>query len=238
MSSFYKAYLIYAFSLMAPQIAILLYYAQAQHISLIIFLIIYIPVILLLSKAMLTSRISSIEAHDELTKVAEEYRQLSITDTLTNVYNRRYFFEIGESTIDVVNKLDTKATLLMLDIDHFKSINDNYGHLAGDFILSKLASFISGSISNKHIFARVGGEEFAILFNGLNLSQTRIEAEKIRTSIDKMEFEYGGISLKITLSMGLCESTKLVDTFENIYKLADDELYNAKNNGRNTISPQ
>ena len=99
---------------------------------------IYIPATILLSRAIYHSRLSSIEAHDELQESVGELHRLSIMDNLTNIYNRRYFFEISKKLIATASRERNAVSLLMLDIDLFKHVNDSYGHQAGDFILVEL----------------------------------------------------------------------------------------------------
>lgn len=237
MSALYKAYLIFIFSLIIPQIMIMLYYGKEQHIALIIFILIYIPAIILLSKAMLTSRISSIEAHEALEKSTEKFRQLSIIDTLTNIYNRRYFFEMAQNLILMASREQHKTALLMLDVDYFKRINDTYGHQAGDFVLVELAKSIKEMMRSSDLFARVGGEEFSILLNNTSLVKAQIIAEKIRKMIEEKEFIYNTVSIKTTVSIGLSEVNKENFLLENIYKNADTQLYKAKEMGRNRVCP-
>ncbi|WP_144206992.1 GGDEF domain-containing protein [Shewanella donghaensis] len=237
MSSLYRAYLFFFFSMITPQVAIMLYYGEYQHLALLAFIIIYIPATILLSKSMLNSRISSIEAHDELEKSAEEFRRLSIMDNLTNIYNRRYFFEVAKGIISMASREQNKVSLLMLDIDYFKDVNDHYGHQGGDFILVNLTNSIENLMRESDIFARVGGEEFAILLNYTSLNGAKVIAEKIRSTIDEKNFIYNNTSIEITVSIGIAEITDSVTTIDELYKKADVQLYLAKDNGRNKVFP-
>ena len=237
MSSLYKAYLIFIFSLITPQILIMLYYGDEQHIALVIFIMIYIPAIILLSKTMLNNRISSIEAHEALEKSTEKFRQLSITDALTNIYNRRYFFEIAKNIILIASREQKCTALLMLDVDYFKRINDTFGHQAGDFVLVELVMSIKDTMRSSDLFARVGGEEFAILLNNTSLTKAKVIAEKIRSMIENKEFIYNTVSIKTTISIGISEVNEGNFLLENVYKNADTQLYKAKENGRNRVCP-
>ena len=237
MSSLYKAYLIFIFSLITPQILIMLYYGDEQHIALVIFIMIYIPAIILLSKTMLNNRISSIEAHEALEKSTEKFRQLSITDALTNIYNRRYFFEIAKNIILIASREQKCTALLMLDVDYFKRINDTFGHQAGDFVLIELVKSIKDTMRSSDLFARVGGEEFAILLNNTSLTKAKVIAEKIRSMIENKEFIYNTVSIKTTISIGISEVNEGNFLLENVYKNADTQLYKAKENGRNRVCP-
>lgn len=235
MSSFYKAYLVFFFLMIIPQIILMLNYGEYQHIALVAFTIIYIPATILLSKAILMSRLSSIEAHDELAKNAEEFRKLSMIDNLTNIYNRGCFFEMSQNIILLAAREQKKVSLLMLDIDYFKFINDKYGHHAGDYILINLVKKIKDSMRKSDVFARIGGEEFAIILCNTSLYGADIFAEKIRVMIENSTFIYDSIPIKITISIGISEVQKENVLIEDLYKAADKQLYAAKESGRNRI---
>jgi len=237
MSSLYKAYLIFFFSMITPQIIILIYYGEHHHIGVAILTLIYIPATFLLSKAIYSSRLSSIQAHDDLEKSVNKLHQLSMIGELTNIYNRRYFFEIAENLIAVAAREQNKISLLMIDIDYFKSINDNYGHQTGDFILIDLVKEIEKTMRKSDVFARVGGEEFTILLNNTSLDGAKVIAEKIRKTIEDKNFTYKTISIDLTISIGISELNKENTSIENLYKQADKQLYIAKENGRNRASP-
>lgn len=235
MSSLYNAYLVFFFSMIIPQVIILFYYGEHQHIGLIVLTIIYIPATILLSKSLYYNRLSSINAHDNLEKNIEELHKLSTIDTLTNIYNRRYFFEMSEKLISIAAREEQKVSLLMIDIDYFKYINDTYGHQAGDFILINLAKEIKKTLRKSDIFARIGGEEFTILLNDTSLDGAGVIAEKIRSNIEKKLFIYNGNSINITISIGLSVLNNENNSIEKLYKESDKKLYIAKGNGRNRV---
>jgi diguanylate cyclase (GGDEF)-like protein len=236
MSSLYKAYLVFFFSMIIPQMIIMIYFGEHEHIGLFLLTIIYIPATILLSKAIYNSRLSSIKAHDELEKSVKKLHRLSIIDNLTNIYNRRYFFEMSHNIISIARREDKKVSLLMLDIDFFKKINDTYGHQCGDFILINLVKEINKNLRDSDIFARIGGEEFTILLNDTSLKGANIIAEKIRSVVEKKTFSYNSIVIKITISIGISELNKESFTIEELYKESDKKLYIAKKNGRNRVS--
>lgn len=237
MSSLYTAYLFFFFAMITPQIMIMLYYGEHQHFALIAFTIIYIPATILLSKSLLDSRISSIEAHDKLHKSAEAFRQLAIVDNLTNIYNRRYFLEVSRKIITIAFREQNKVSFLMLDIDHFKEVNDSFGHQAGDVVLIEIVQNIKGLMRKSDTFARMGGEEFAILANNTSLDGAKVLAEKIRTTIEKSTFIYNSTPIRTTLSIGVSELNQENTTIDQLYKKADKHLYIAKKKGRNRIYP-
>ena len=236
MSSLYKAYLVFFFSMIIPQIIIMICYAEHQHIGLVVLIFIYIPATILLSRAIYNSRLSSIEAHDELEKSVDELHRLSIMDNLTNIYNRRYFFEMSNKLIATAAREKKAVSLLMLDIDFFKQVNDSYGHQAGDFILVELVKEIETMTRKSDVFARIGGEEFTILLNNTSLKGAQVIAEKMRIKIENKVFSYNNASIDITISIGISELTALNTSIEDLYKQADKQLYSAKNNGRNRVS--
>ncbi|PMG43487.1 GGDEF domain-containing protein [Shewanella sp. 10N.286.52.B9] len=237
MSSFFKAYLVFFILMITPQIAIMLYFGEYQHFALLAFIVSYIPATILLSKSMLDSRISSIKAHEDVEKSAEEFRRLSIMDNLTNIYNRRYFFEMAKKIMAIASRQQTSVSLLMIDIDHFKKVNDNYGHQAGDFVLIELARTLESSMRESDIFARIGGEEFAILLNNTSMNDAKRIAEKIRIIIESKDFLYNTILIDTSVSIGVAEMTQEITTIEALYKQADTHLYLAKGHGRNRVYP-
>lgn len=187
---------------------------------------------------------SNVEAsyHDEI------YR-LTTTDGLTQVYNKRFFLQEMEREMSRCLRYQRDLALIMLDIDHFKPVNDNYGHLAGDHILKQCAQRIVRSIRRDDIFARYGGEEFILLLPEINKSQAVKTAEKIRTTIEDEPFTFDNVDIPITLSLGVADiveytspddadqdpsSEEDVNPFAFI-KIADDRLYQAKEQGRNCV---
>lgn len=237
MSSLYKAYLVFFFCMIVPQIIIMSYFGEHQHVALLVFTVIYIPATILLSKAIYNSRLSSIEAHSDLERTVQKLHKLSMIDNLTNIYNRRYFFEMSKNIIRTAGREKADVSLLMLDVDFFKKINDRYGHQAGDFILVNLTKEIEKNIRLNDIFARVGGEEFTILLNNTSLVGAKVIAEKIRKAVEDKTFFFNDVSIQITISIGLSELDTDNQSIEQLYTLADKQLYISKETGRNKVSP-
>ena len=235
MSALYKAYLIFFFLMIIPQNIIMLYYGELQHIGLVVLSLIFIPAIILLSKSIYSRRLEIIRANDTLQKNVEELHKLSIIDGLTNIYNRRYFFEVSKNLIYVALRERKKMSLLMLDIDYFKMVNDTYGHQAGDFILIAVVKDIEKIIRESDIFARFGGEEFTLLLNDTELNGAVVIAEKIRVIIEEKTFLYITTSINITVSIGIAELNQQNRSIEELYKEADKQLYKAKEEGRNRV---
>ncbi len=159
----------------------------------------------------------------------EHLRNLAITDTLTGIYNRRKFDETLADEVRRSERYGTPLSLVLLDIDFFKKINDARGHQAGDTALKMLASFIAEKIRSHDVFARYGGEEFVILAPGTGIEGCRKLAEKLRAGIEQYGFAEAG---RITCSFGITESQH-GDTAESFVRRADVALYRAKKNGRN-----
>lgn len=160
---------------------------------------------------------------------------LANTDALTNVSNRRKLFENGEELFSLYKKHQKAFSLMILDIDHFKKVNDTYGHPAGDEVLRGLSQLIERSIRREDLLCRYGGEEFAILFKNLDGSKKDIfEAVKDRISNHVFLLEEN-ISIELTISAGVVTSSDDIKDFDDLVKAADRLLYMAKQSGRNQI---
>ncbi|MCM8710271.1 PAS domain S-box protein [Clostridium sp. SYSU_GA19001] len=167
----------------------------------------------------------------EKKKMEEELRNLSVTDSLTQSYNRRYFTQKVEEEIERAERNGSKFSIIMLDIDHFKSINDRYGHNTGDLVLKSLVNVIKNRIRKIDILARWGGEEFVILLLDTNTKNAVFLAEKLRESISNMNVP--GVD-KVTASFGISTYCK-GDTVDTIVNKADMMMYEAKSSGRNCV---
>jgi two-component system, cell cycle response regulator len=164
----------------------------------------------------------------------EEIYRMTIVDGLTQVHNKRYFMEFIDREMARCARYERPLSLLLFDIDHFKKINDVHGHLAGDFILKRLAEMVSKHIRKEEAFARYGGEEFAILMPETNGERARIFGEKIRRMVEATPFEYEDRAIEVTVSIGIAEMGKHRDPTSFI-KASDENLYKAKGAGRNTV---
>ena len=161
---------------------------------------------------------------------------MATTDGLTGLYNRRYFFELAEKEFAKYVRYGDALSICMVDIDHFKKINDTYGHVIGDEVLRHLAKNLTEVLRDYDVVGRYGGEEFAVLFPGTSLETATKVAERIRTTIEnavvKTE-EFGDI--RYTLSIGVSTFTKDVKAIIRVFEEADKGLYEAKNSGRNKV---
>jgi len=150
-------------------------------------------------------------------------------DGLTNVYNRRHFYECLGSEIFRSQRYHRSLSFIMFDIDHFKRINDTYGHDIGDSVLKELSQLIQNNIRKCDILSRLGGEEFGILSPETKIEDAYALSEKLRKIVENHTFKYVG---RITISLGITQSMQ-GDNIDSIYKRADTALYTAKNRGRN-----
>ena len=150
-------------------------------------------------------------------------------DNLTKAHNRRFFIEYAKNEIARTERKDTEFALIMFDIDHFKSINDTYGHSVGDEVLKTLTEIVKKDLRKSDVLARIGGEEFAVLLPDTTILPAVDIAERIRKNIEKYYFRGVG---NITVSFGVT-SYQEGDNVEELMKRADDALYIAKNRGRN-----
>lgn len=235
MSSIYYVFLVFFFCMIIPQIMIMIYYGEHQHIALTIYSLIYIPTIMLLSKSLYNNQLSAITNNDALNVSVKKLQKLSTTDSLTNIYNRRYFFKMAQNLIAIALREKKTVSLLMLDIDFFKDINDDYGHQAGDFVLVSLAEEVRNIMRESDIFARVGGEEFAIILHNTPLDGAQVIAEKIRKMIENKTFIYHDTAINLTVSIGISVLNESSNSIELLYKKADNRLYQAKREGRNRV---
>ena len=158
---------------------------------------------------------------------------LASTDYLTGIMNRRMFNEISEHYFKTAQKNGLTLTLLLLDLDHFKKVNDTYGHQAGDQLLKRFVATLERILNKSDIFARIGGEEFAILLSQVNSNDAYILAERIRNEIENDFITYEGQDIRVTISIGISDMRETDTVFENIFSRADMALYRAKHEGRN-----
>jgi diguanylate cyclase (GGDEF)-like protein len=165
----------------------------------------------------------------------EEIYRLTTVDGLTQIYNKRYFMEVLEREISRSHRYGRELSLIMFDIDHFKNVNDTYGHLAGDHVLKHLASVIKQRIRREDIVARYGGEEFAIILPEIDSYNSRQFAEKIRRLVEKTVFKFEDTVIPVTISIGVATSNADTNAPEEFIKIADENLYEAKRRGRNCV---
>ncbi|WP_052379859.1 MULTISPECIES: diguanylate cyclase [unclassified Pseudoalteromonas] len=173
----------------------------------------------------------------ELYQLKEQFKKQANTDPLTELYNRRFFIEQAEKEFNRTRRHNNSLSLISFDIDHFKNINDQFGHPAGDQVLIKLAKALQPVIRNEDTLARIGGEEFSLLLPETPVDVANQVAERIRQTLAKLiiKGDFQG-EITMTVSLGVTSLKAEDDSFEQLFKRADKALYNAKNNGRDQVS--
>lgn len=163
------------------------------------------------------------------------YRMMT-TDGLTQAYNKRYFLEVTERELQRNQRTLRSLSLLMLDIDHFKQINDQYGHLAGDEVLIEISRRLRSTLRGDEVFARYGGEEFCLLLPDTALLESLQVAERMRSAVSASNINTEQVSLSVSLSIGAaCTQQESPMTAAQFIERADRNLYTAKHAGRNRV---
>ncbi|NQY86479.1 MAG: diguanylate cyclase [Colwellia sp.] len=162
--------------------------------------------------------------------------ELSIRDHLTGLFNHRHLIEHGDIRVLEANRNGMMLGLLMIDIDHFKRVNDRYGHPCGDYVITEIALLLKGNLRSIDILARYGGEEFAVIMPNTTIVKAKIVADKICKKIQEHKFNYEQEQFEITVSIGIAIQQKSENKIMEIIKRADQALYQSKNNGRNQVS--
>lgn len=174
---------------------------------------------------------------EELEEVHKKLKEEANKDYLTNLYNKRYFDEVSHNLIEIAKRQNSPISVIMIDIDFFKNINDTYGHIVGDEVIKNIASLLIKNTRKSDIVSRFGGEEFAILLPNTNKKDAKEIAEKLRNIIEEHIIILENTKeIKLTISLGVCQMNLKCD--ENISKVidnADIALYQAKKQGRNKV---
>lgn len=158
------------------------------------------------------------------------------TDALTKIYNKGYMMEALEAEFKRAKALHDELSLIIIDLDHFKKINDTHGHDAGDFVLKEACQVVKTKVLPKNsIFGRFGGEEFIVILPNTSLEGAFQIAETIRSTVEKTQFVYEKQRLPVTCSVGVAELALDVETSNSLFKLADKAVYQAKSGGRNQV---
>lgn len=163
--------------------------------------------------------------------VYDNLESITLYDLLTDVYSRRYFFELLKGEISKAQRKEYMFSVIMFDIDHFKKVNDTYGHDKGDYVLKTIADIVKSSIRKADALSRIGGEEFTILLPDTNIDKATALAERVRRSVEDYKFDVVG---RATISLGVTEF-KADDSSDTLFKRVDEAMYLAKNSGRNCV---
>jgi diguanylate cyclase (GGDEF)-like protein len=161
--------------------------------------------------------------------------RLATTDHLTGLLNRRAFLDATEREIRRAHRYGQPLALIMLDVDHFKHINDGHGHPAGDEVLRRIAATCRGMLRDGDLMGRLGGEEFAITLVQPPLQVASAVAERLRKAVSELVIEFGGERLAVTISLGIAEIGEGITSLDHLVSKADACLYTAKREGRNRV---
>ncbi len=175
------------------------------------------------------------KAHRRLRKKNELLRMISIQDKLTRIFNRRFFDQKLEEYSRLSERFGQPLSCIIADLDHFKLVNDTFGHQVGDYVLKNIAKILDRTIRKTDIIARYGGEEFVVLLPNTCLKDALNLAEKLRMSIESARMSYKGINLHIEISLGVSTGQTGDSLGDNLVKKADNALYEAKRLGRNRV---
>ena len=162
-----------------------------------------------------------------------ELRAQANTDPLTGLANRRFFTKIANKELSLMRRQQDYFCVLMMDIDHFKRVNDTYGHPAGDEILKQVAVTLSANLREEDTVARIGGEEFVVCSPATNRLASIVLAERLRKAVEALEVEFEGNRIPVTISLGIALRPHDGDDLEALLAVADERLYRAKEGGRN-----
>ncbi len=175
------------------------------------------------------------KAEQRIKKINHQLREMAMTDELTGLGNRRYFFLEGEKEIRRSKRFKTPLSLLMLDLDEFKSVNDTFGHEAGDNVLQLISGIIRTNLRQIDIFARLGGEEFGVLLPNTNALEASTLAERLCLAVSQTPFQVREQKVRITISIGLASGQDDELNLESLLNRVDAAMYQAKDLGRNRV---
>jgi len=176
---------------------------------------------------------------ERVLKANHEYliriEHLAQRDGLTGTFNRRFFMEEADRFMKLTRRVHLPCSLIMIDIDHFKRVNDRYGHPVGDRVICETVRVIQSSLREADLFGRIGGEEFTVFLSNANLESSLMAAERVRTAIEQTRVAVQGQEMPIcfTISLGVANAQTDGDSLEALLARADKALYAAKQGGRN-----
>jgi len=171
----------------------------------------------------------------KLKQTSKELFKLASTDALTSIHNRRYFLELAKVELKRAERIKSSCSFLMIDIDNFKALNDQYGHQAGDLTLNFFASLIKKMLRAYDIFGRIGGEEFAILLPETPSDVALDIGQRIRQAIEESSVTFLTHTIYVTASIGVATSSDKTESLQQLMSQADKNLYCAKHDGRNSV---
>ncbi|MEN4044976.1 diguanylate cyclase [Sulfurimonas sp. NWX367] len=166
--------------------------------------------------------------------INQKLKMQTILDYMTGAYNRRYFFEVARAIFSKALRKHTKLAVVMMDIDDFKSVNDTYGHDAGDLAIIEVKKILEKNLRRYDLFARFGGEEFCVVLDDISKEDAEKLFEKIRKDFENNIITYNNMKIRYTVSFGIAYG--MADSLEKLIKVADEALYKSKKNGKNRVT--
>ncbi len=177
-----------------------------------------------------------VRANERLSVLNKELEEIAITDSLTQAFNRQYFMDRLKQEVKRAYRYGVPVSLLLIDVDHFKNVNDTHGHQAGDFVLVGMSSVIKEQLRETDLFARYGGEEFCLISTAMDLGEAVQLADRLRSLVGRVDLNYRGTHIGITVSIGVSAwEPSIKDDFEALIRRSDEALYRAKEQGRNRV---
>jgi len=199
----------------------------------------YIPKDALTERSLSRSMANTLEKarlRREVEEVQKRMAEMASRDTLTGLYNRRFLMEALDREVARAKRYESDLAFCMIDLDHFKRVNDNFGHTAGDMVLSKIGDMLIKSFRKSDIISRYGGEEFAIIMPHVRETEARDACERFRKMVANHHFDHNSFQFKVTVSAGLASYNTVAEQSPmGLVKAADQALYQAKDHGRNVI---
>ncbi|MBI4954223.1 MAG: diguanylate cyclase [Myxococcales bacterium] len=174
--------------------------------------------------------------HDRLDEsFQQKMYNAALRDPLTRAYNKKYFLDSIATEVSYAKRHETPLSLIMFDLDHFKRVNDTYGHPAGDQVLIEIAAVVQGMLRAEDVFARYGGEEFVVVLRGITLANAGLLAERLRAAVEVAPIVSDGKRLPVTVSVGVACFEPHQEDPRGLIAAADEALYAAKHAGRNRV---
>jgi two-component system cell cycle response regulator len=184
----------------------------------------------------ITNTMEKVGLKREINLAQEKMADMSTRDELTGLYNRRYLMGVLEREVSRAKRYETDLALCMLDLDHFKRINDTYGHPAGDIVLSEIARMLKECIRQSDLVCRYGGEEFVVILPNTDVKKAKSVTERFRKNVAKYQFKHNSSQFQITVSVGIASYGHEGDqSLTQLIEMADKALYQAKRTGRNKV---
>lgn len=206
---------------------------EPDLLMLIVTFLIPIPVVIVWSFGLVIMNAERLE--HELNNVHAELTRLAMNDSLTGIYNNRYFFEIGKTEVIQAQRYQHPLAIIIYDIDYFKQINDTFGHLTGDLVLVSLVATTQKCLREADILGRLGGDEFGLILPQTDIKQAGMVAERLRQMIESSELSVKEGTVRFTVSIGVSEVHLAEEGIEQAIKRADDAMYEAKRGNRNMV---